>query len=127
MTVSDSPFFVTPSAPLPSLRSPFAVLLDATDAEWADDALLRSTGRALLDGGCLYFVCFGHEAERIHDVLDDVIVDGGYAGVTTTFHDSEGAEDVADFFKTIATAGMKGALVVVRDTRGWVSRLTPWA
>ncbi len=125
--MSDPPLFVTPLAPIPGVRSPFAVLMDATDAEWTNEALLRSTGRALLDRGCLYFVCVGHAAERVHDAIDDLILEGGFAGVTTTFHDSEDAQDVADFFKTIATAGLAGALVVVRDTRGWAARLTPWA
>lgn len=124
--MSGSPLFMMPGAPLPDVPSPFAVLMDADDSDWADAALLRSTGRALLGAGCRYFVCAGRAAERLHDALDDVIVEDGYAGVPTTYHDSEGAEDVADFFRAVATVGMKGALVVVRNTHGWESHLTPW-
>ncbi len=78
---------------------------------------------ALLAAGCRYFVCFGEQSETVHDRIDDIIVEHGYDGVTTTFHCDESEQDVADFFMTIAFSAMNGALVLSCNQEKWMERL----
>lgn len=111
--------FAAPGAPLPVLKKPFAVLLDATDVEWSDTRQTERLVKELLDAGCSYFVCFGAGSEVIHDRIDDIIVQHELEGVTTTFHEDEARNDVAEFFATIATIGMNDGLILVRDVTSW--------
>jgi hypothetical protein len=108
---------------LPVVETPFAVLLDADDLDWADAHAIRRLGRTLLSAGCRYFVCFGRRSELVHDVLDDVVIEDEYHGVTTTFHDEETKEDVSEFLINCATVDMKGALVFVRNFEDWEMHL----
>ena len=95
------------------------MLLEADDANWSDDGFLRRSCSALLEAGCLWFVCFGERAEEVHDRIDDVIVDQEYEGVVTTYHSDESEQDVAQFFTNVALMEMKGALVLAQDKPRW--------
>jgi hypothetical protein len=123
--------FVEPGSPVPPVDPPFGVLLDADDAEWAEDEHLRKSAVALLEAGCRYFVCFGERSEEVHDRIDDCIVEktvlGGqadYEGVITTYHTDESVADVAEFFLTCALPQMRGALVIARDGQKWSAALS---
>jgi hypothetical protein len=64
----------------------------------------------LLESGASYFVCWGPDCERVHDVIDEIVsgpnspidvpVD---ACIMTTAHESEPLEDALWFFLTCAT------------------------
>ncbi|MFT5584806.1 MAG: hypothetical protein ACI9VR_002393 [Cognaticolwellia sp.] len=114
-----SVLYASPSALPRVVPSPFCVLLDADDSDWSDDPPLISAVRALLRAGCRYFVCFGSNSENIHDRIDDVIVDGRFCGVTTTWHEDESEKDVAEFFQNCATIGMRASVILVRDQQRW--------
>ena len=92
-----------------SLHAPFAVLLAPGSAPEMD---LELVAARLLAAGCRYFVCSGSNSEAVHDRIDDVILEEGTSNVTTTFHDGESMEDVAEFFLTCAASDMDSLLVV---------------
>ena len=106
---------------LPELQAPFAVLVDASDQQWADPDLAARLIKELLAAGCRYFVCFGPAAEALHDRIDESFLEHELLGIATTFHDEESIEDVAEFFQTIALANMDSGLVLVRDLKTWRS------
>jgi hypothetical protein len=106
-------------APLSPIE-PFAVLLDASDPEWANSSWLKQKIAELLNARCCYFVCYGPDSELFHDQIDDIIIDNGYGGlVSTTFHSDEPALDVVAFFKTIIANGTMRGLVLVHDAAKW--------
>ena len=116
--------FALPGAALPTVTEPFAVLLDADDRFWAYDPALVGSILDLLRAGCRYFVCFGARAEDLHDRIDDLVIDGGYHGTMTTWHDEEDEEDVAGFFKHAAAAQMNAAVVLAGDRDRWMAALS---
>ncbi len=105
------PVFSQPGQPLPDVPAPFAVLLDAEDEDWRNPSTLYHHVLALLEAGCRYFVCCGDRCEALHDAVDDVVVERGYEGVMTTFHEGEPHVDVVAFFRLVSHP-MKGALVL---------------
>ena len=63
--------------------------------------------KALLESGCRYAVCCGHNCEAWHDAVDAAFVEAHLddrddvrdaAFVMTTWHDGESPDDVAFFF-----------------------------
>jgi hypothetical protein len=104
---------------LPIVEAPYAVLIDADDNDWGDVSHIRAVGNRLLEAGCRYFVCFGRRSEAVHDYLDDLLVEGEWPLVITTFHDDETKEDVVNFFVNCATIDMNGALVLVGCISDW--------
>lgn len=108
---------------IPGMGAPFSVLVDADEEGWGDAAFVRRFGSKLLASGCRYFVCFGKRSELVHDLLDDVIVEEGYQGVTTTFHEDESKEEALDFLFDCAMHGMQGALIIVRNKSAWETEL----
>jgi hypothetical protein len=65
--------------------------VSATDVE----VLLRP----LIDGGCVYFVCWGPDCERVHDTADEC---DPYANtnsvIMTTWHNDESLDDAIWYF-----------------------------
>ncbi len=93
---------------LPSeLRLPagnFACLL-AWDARGVSADALSSLVEALLRAGAFYFVCWGPDCERIHDIIDQLASDPNNAlglpensCIMTTWHDSEPLRHALWFF-----------------------------
>lgn len=114
----------SPDLPLPlsDLRRPFAVLLDTRDAEWIDSNFLTRKAIDLLNAGCRYYVCFGPNAELAHDQIDDSICElNNESNVTTTYHVDEESQDVVNFFKNIAMKEMATGLLLVNNTKEWLS------
>ncbi len=105
---------------LPPIGAPFAVFLSADDLGWSDTESRSRRVDALLKAGCRYFVCFGENSEELHDDIDEMIVAGKYQNVITTFHDDESPEDVIEFFETVASSEMAGALALVQDLERWM-------
>ncbi|HAK96020.1 MAG TPA: hypothetical protein DCM87_13770 [Planctomycetes bacterium] len=90
--------------PLPG--GPFPCLL--WDHDGRSPAPLRSAvARALLEAGCRYVVCGGHNCEAWHDAIDWEFVNAHIddptgvtdaAHVMTSWHDGQTPDDVAFFF-----------------------------
>lgn len=104
---------------LPVIEAPFVALVDTNDEDWSEVRTAHRLGKRLLAAGCRYFVCFGPRSEEVHDYLDDLIVEEECHDVTTTFHDDESPEEVADFVLNCAAGGMKSVLVFVRRMSEW--------
>ena len=85
---------------VPSTR--FVCLL-AMDARPVSVATIASVAERLLNSGCAYFCCWGPDCERVHDIVDEVIVGSGvtpieWGGVMTTWHDKDSLQEAVDFF-----------------------------
>lgn len=116
---ADAMTFSPPGEDLPVMRAPFGVLVDVRDPEWESDAWRVRAVAALLSAGCRWFVCFGPGSEGVHDRIDDLIVDGDFEGVTTTWHDDESEGDVAEFFTVSVGSVVPARLLLVRDVERW--------
>ena len=71
-------------------------------------ASTRSMMEKLLRLGCAYLCCWGHDCERRHDTMDDVIVGDGTSlwqdyDTMTTWHAEESLEDALDYFLDLAS------------------------
>jgi hypothetical protein len=95
---------------LPTKRFRLFVAADVT--ELSADAL-ADFGQSALRSGMVYFCAWGHDCEKFHDIVDEVIAkdDAGermFAGPTakdtvmTTWHDNETLEEALDYFITLA-------------------------
>ena len=82
---------------------PHFVCLLAWDSEFESVEEISRVAEILLDAGCVYFCTWGSGCERVHDVIDEVIVerevDGGFSPapdddrcILTTWHDREPLE-----------------------------------
>lgn len=79
------------------------VYLLAWNASRATIATMRGVAEKLLGSGCVYFCCWGENCEKVHDVVDDVVVgdgssDSASANIMTTWHSNEEIAEVTDFF-----------------------------
>jgi hypothetical protein len=95
---------------LPTKRFRLFVAADVT--ELSANAL-ADFGRSALRNGMVYFCAWGHDCEKFHDTVDEVIAND-YAGertfagptakdtVMTTWHDNETLEEALDYFTTLA-------------------------
>lgn len=74
---------------------------------------LADFGRSALRSGMVYFCAWGHDCEKFHDIIDEVIANDyaaerRFAGSTakdtvmTTWHDNETLEEAHDYFITLA-------------------------
>jgi hypothetical protein len=89
---------------LPSKR--FVCLL-AMDARGLGVNLISALAEKLLNAGCVYFCCWGPDCERVHDIVDDVIVDKGvtpisWGHVMTTWHSNDSLQEAVEFFLWLA-------------------------
>jgi hypothetical protein len=95
---------------MPTKRFRLFVAADVT--ELSADAL-ADFGRAARRNGMVYFCAWGHDCEKFHDIVDEVIANDyaaerKFAGPTakdavmTTWHDNETLEEALDYFSTLA-------------------------
>jgi hypothetical protein len=92
---------------LPRLDLPtgnFACLL-AWDARGASAGAVSAFIEPVLRAGASYFVCWGPDCERVHDIIDEMLSDpdNDYgvpddSCIMTTWHDSEPLRDALSFF-----------------------------
>lgn len=52
----------------------------------------------LIDAGCVYFVCWGPDCERVHDIADESDPYEDNAVIMTTWHSDETLDDALFFF-----------------------------
>jgi hypothetical protein len=86
-----------------SVPSEHFVCLLSWNAQRVPVETISAVAERLLGLGCVYFCCRGRDCERVHDVIDEVLVGDGNANVAwldvmTTWHDNEALEDTIDFF-----------------------------
>ena len=86
----------------------FACFL-AWDARECSVELVSAVAAGLLRAGASYFVCWGPDCERVHDIIDEVSSNPlGVFGIPdeacimTTWHDSEPFDEALWFFLTTA-------------------------
>lgn len=98
--------------------SPSVVLMTAWTRESvrSEELLIQK----LLQLGCKYFVCAGRYAEDLHDFIDGLIEATGdqLASITTTYHDDESADLVANFFVTttdMSNQNSDGLVAILND------------
>lgn len=58
-----------------NLSSKYFGVLFACDAREIEDAIVYSLARSLLADGMRYFCSWGRDCERVHDLVDDVIIE----------------------------------------------------
>lgn len=82
----------------------FACLI-AWDARLASADLISAFIVPLLKAGASYFVCWGPDCERVHDIIDEVVSAEGErygvpddACIMTSWHDSKPLEEALWFF-----------------------------
>ncbi len=114
-----SPIVSKIGSPLPPLRRPFAVLIDADESDWRLHCEVLELARQLVLAGCRFFVCFGRKSEIVHDLLDDILIEENLLEVVTTFHDEESARDVMSFFLGSTPSEFIDRLVFVNDMNRW--------
>ena len=89
------------SVSIPSQK--FAVFL-ALDATGLHHTVISKIVRQLLHIGAVYFCCYGPDCERVHDIIDEEIVqaslakDNEWSGIMTTWHNDEPLIDALCFF-----------------------------
>jgi hypothetical protein len=74
------------------LPSPYFACLVAWDATTASDKVVRALAEKLVCAGCAYACCWGPGCERLHDMIDLVVVERDPTAdrvVITTWHERE--------------------------------------
>ena len=84
-----------------SVPSEHFVCLLSWNAQRVPVETISAVAERLLGLGCVYICCRGRDCERVHDVIDEVLVGDGNANVAwldvmTTWHDNEALEDNLD-------------------------------
>jgi hypothetical protein len=106
---------------LPDLRWPSSIqlpskrfrLLVAADVTNVDTDAISNFASAALNCGMVYFCAWGPDCERLHDIVDEIIVkddlgERRFTGPTandvifTTWHSKESLREALDFFATCA-------------------------
>jgi len=103
---------ISSTGELPRLDLPaghFACLL-AWDARGASADIVSAFVERLLRAGASYFVCWGPDCERVHDIIDEIVshpeADFGVpeeSCIMTTWHTSEPLREALSFFLTNST------------------------
>ena len=105
-----------------SRLAPCVVMITAWAMQSISMMLWKPLIELLLSKGCSHIVCVGSYAEQLHDLIDEIVIDGEahikgfpFDIVLTTYHDDETAEEVAEFFTATTDVWNKenGGLVAV--------------
>ena len=102
----------------------------AWDADGASVESVSELVELLLRAGASYFVCWGKDCERVHDIIDETIShpDSGLpsdATIMTTWHSDEPLAEALQFFLVLAKPDERYAhttragLAVVVDSPEW--------
>jgi hypothetical protein len=98
------------------------------------DELLAFCSR-LIDLGCAYYCAWGPDCERVHDIMDELVVGDNppetYIGcLMTTWHAKESLAETVDFFLTCtvpdeeyAPAGCSYGLAVAIGSANWARQI----
>jgi hypothetical protein len=103
-------------------------LFVAADVTCTSTQLISEFARSALKSGMVYFCAWGPDCERLHDIVDEVVVEDQigerlFVGqspsdtIMTTSHDDEPLDEALDFFAnlTCPTAGFE------RNSNFWVA------
>src|SRR5437763_4717162 len=80
-----------------TLPSPHFVALLAVDASTVDDDAIRRLAKNLLCSGCAFFIAWGPDCERVHDLFDNVADSHEPLIMTTWEHDEPLDEAIWNF------------------------------
>jgi hypothetical protein len=73
--------------------------LIAWDARGVPAEEVASLAEALMESGCTYFVCWGPDCERVHDIVDECREsNASRIGILTTWHADETLDDAVWVF-----------------------------
>jgi hypothetical protein len=128
-----------PSAvPLPGFNlalGNFACLL-AWDARAVPAQVVSDLVESLLRAGASYFVCWGPDCERVHDIIDEVVSypdnDFGVpkdSCIMTTWHASESLQEALYFFLVLSSPSehyvdvTRAALAISVGSPGWAAEI----
>jgi hypothetical protein len=86
-----------------SLPSNNFVCFLSWNAARAEASEIAVVAEKLLSLGCVYFCCRGADCERVHDIIDEVLVGDrstnvAWLDVMTTWHDKDSLDDAIAFF-----------------------------
>jgi hypothetical protein len=85
-----------------ALPSPKFVCLLSWNANSVSVETIGTLAESLLKAGCVYFCCWGQDCERVHDVIDEVVVGDGstnvaWLNIMTTWHAKDSLPEAVDF------------------------------
>jgi len=123
---------VAPSA-LPGhidVGSKYFGTLIAWDARAASQDEIASFLKTLIDAGCVSFVCWGPDCERVHDIADecDPYKDNDSV-IMTTWHADESIDDATWYFLNTMFAmtdfehGFRSSLAISVGSEPWASAM----
>ncbi|WP_437833679.1 DUF7684 family protein [Sorangium sp. So ce1153] len=92
-----------------SLQRPFVTLLPAFNPSERQRA--EAITKDLIDLGCVEFCCVGHEAEQLHDAIDNIIEARNALEVVTTWH--EEPSEACEYFLHAAAGGRAHLLALI--------------
>ena len=120
---------------LSELQGATFVCLSAMNASSAQTDDLSAFCSHLIDHGCAYYCAWGPECERVHDIMDGLVVGDNppetYIGcLMTTWHEKESLAEAVDFFlmctvpnEEFAPIGCSFGLAVVVGSEDWASQI----
>ena len=103
----DLPLFKNP------IKDKFAVLFPVLKPEIEDEKIIWFS-KKMIDFGCIEFCIVGLDSERIHDLIDDVIVEKEMLDIVTTWHDV--LDEACDYFLNCAGGGTCHLIAFARDS-----------
>jgi hypothetical protein len=118
----DQRFYATRLVPGKAFHPPFAphpfnVMIHI--AGHVPDKALRQIGLDLLKHGMRFALCHGSEAERMGDILDELLEDNEFAhkGYTayTSVHDDDPLEEAVEYFILPSGLADTGLMLVIGD------------
>ena len=113
------------SSPFP-VKSPFVLLL-VCDVTAISAEVLGEFAETALKRGMVYFCAWGPDCERVHDVVDEVVVTGEYEPddkcIMTTWHAKETLEEVVNYAtgETTDSKDERGLIVVTVANQDWAA------
>ena len=69
--------------------------------------------RRLLELGCVWFSAWGTECERVHDIMDYVVVERDRGDVITTWHADESLDEAMEFFLSASNADYDAVIISI--------------
>lgn len=122
-----------PSIKLPSLFACFCAL-DACEMSVSE---ISDFCEKLLRSGCVYLCAWGPGCERVHDIMDEIIVgdnppESSFADIMTTDHAHDSLTEALDFFLLWAEphdesrADCRSALIVVVANLVWRAEISSY-
>ena len=93
-------------------------------SSWSKDLLsfkdVNNIASQLIEKHCCHFVCVGENAEILHDLIDDVIMDvqekkASPTDIVTTWFESEPIEEAVEFFVLFSGAEEGILLAILED------------